>query len=74
VGTDLAVEMMAAAFDGGINLFDNAKGYAGGRSEEIMGHNRDLRPLWPKPTPSPWASSSSRVVLQEPARSVKLTT
>jgi len=71
---DSAVEMMAAANDGGINFFDNAEGYAGGRSEEIMGHNRDLRPLWPKPTPSPWASSSSRVVLQEPARSVKLTT
>jgi aryl-alcohol dehydrogenase-like predicted oxidoreductase len=26
--------MMAAAFDGGINFFDNAEGYAGGRSEE----------------------------------------
>jgi aryl-alcohol dehydrogenase-like predicted oxidoreductase len=37
VGTDSAVEMMAAAFDGGINFFDNAEGYAGGRSEEIMG-------------------------------------
>lgn len=30
VGTDSAVEMMAAAFDGGINFFDNAEGYAGG--------------------------------------------
>jgi aryl-alcohol dehydrogenase-like predicted oxidoreductase len=37
MSTDSAVEMMAAAFDGGINLFDNAEGYAGGRSEEIMG-------------------------------------
>ena len=37
VGADSAVEMMAAAYDGGINFFDNAEGYAGGRSEEIMG-------------------------------------
>jgi aryl-alcohol dehydrogenase-like predicted oxidoreductase len=26
VGTDSAIEMMAAAFDGGINFFDNAEG------------------------------------------------
>ncbi len=32
-----AVEMMAAAFDAGVNFFDNAEAYAGGRSEEIMG-------------------------------------
>jgi aryl-alcohol dehydrogenase-like predicted oxidoreductase len=48
VGTDSAVEMMAAAFDGGINFFDNAEGYAGGRSEEIMG--QALKRLgWPRP-------------------------
>ena len=47
VGADSAVEMMAAAFDGGINFFDNAEGYAGGRSEEIMG--QALRRLgWPR--------------------------
>jgi hypothetical protein len=32
-----AVEMMAAAYDAGVNFFDNAEVYAGGRSEEIMG-------------------------------------
>ena len=32
-----AAEMMAAAFDAGVNFFDNAEVYAGGRSEEIMG-------------------------------------
>ena len=37
VDTGQAVEMMAAAFDGGVNFFDNAEGYALGRSEEIMG-------------------------------------
>jgi len=33
----LAVDLMAAAFDAGVNFFDNAEVYAGGRSEEIMG-------------------------------------
>jgi voltage-dependent potassium channel beta subunit len=32
-----AVEMMAAAYDAGVNFFDNAEVYAGGKSEEIMG-------------------------------------
>jgi voltage-dependent potassium channel beta subunit len=37
VGMDSAVESMAAAFDAGVNFFDNAEAYAGGKSEEIMG-------------------------------------
>ncbi len=42
-----AVEMMAAAFDAGVNFFDNAEVYAQGRSEEIMG--RALKQLgWPR--------------------------
>ncbi|MFN7549203.1 MAG: potassium channel beta subunit family protein [Pseudomonadota bacterium] len=42
-----AAEMLAAAFDAGINFFDNAEVYAGGRSEEIMG--AALRQLgWPR--------------------------
>jgi voltage-dependent potassium channel beta subunit len=36
-GVDATVEMMAAAFDAGVNFFDNAETYAGGKSEEIMG-------------------------------------
>jgi len=32
-----AVEMMAAAYDAGVNFFDNAEAYAGGKSEEVMG-------------------------------------
>jgi voltage-dependent potassium channel beta subunit len=32
-----AMEMMAAAFDAGVNFFDNAEAYAGGESETIMG-------------------------------------
>jgi len=32
-----AVEMMAAAYDAGVNFFDNAESYAGGKSEEVMG-------------------------------------
>jgi voltage-dependent potassium channel beta subunit len=47
VDTGQAAEMMAAAFDAGINFFDNAEAYAGGRSEEIMGAAvRQLR--WPR--------------------------
>ena len=37
VGLKDTVEMMAAAYDAGVNFFDNAEGYAGGKSEEIMG-------------------------------------
>lgn len=36
-GTDSAVEMMAAAYDVGVNFFDNAEVYASGKSEEVMG-------------------------------------
>jgi voltage-dependent potassium channel beta subunit len=36
-GLDSAVAMMAAAYDAGVNFFDNAEAYAGGKSEEIMG-------------------------------------
>jgi voltage-dependent potassium channel beta subunit len=34
---DAAVAMMGAAYDAGVNFFDNAEGYASGKSEEIMG-------------------------------------
>jgi voltage-dependent potassium channel beta subunit len=33
----LAAEMMSAAYDAGVNFFDNAEVYANGRSEEVMG-------------------------------------
>ena len=36
-GVDDAVEMMSAAYDAGVNFFDNAEVYAFGKSEEIMG-------------------------------------
>jgi voltage-dependent potassium channel beta subunit len=32
-----AIEMMAVAYEAGVNFFDNAEGYADGKSEEIMG-------------------------------------
>ena len=32
-----AVNMMAAAYDAGVNFFDNAEVYANGKSEEVMG-------------------------------------
>lgn len=37
VDVDAAVEIMAAAFDAGVNFFDNAEAYARGKSEEVMG-------------------------------------
>jgi voltage-dependent potassium channel beta subunit len=37
IGVESAVEAMSAAYDAGVNFFDNAEVYAGGKSEEIMG-------------------------------------
>jgi voltage-dependent potassium channel beta subunit len=37
LGGDQARECLAAAFEAGVNFFDNAEVYARGRSEEIMG-------------------------------------
>ncbi len=37
VNVDAAVEMMTAAYEAGVNFFDNAEVYAGGKSEEVMG-------------------------------------
>ena len=37
VGTNAAVEMMTAAYEAGVNFFDNAEVYASGKSEEVMG-------------------------------------
>jgi len=42
-----AREMLAAAMDAGINFFDNAEAYAGGKSEQVMGEAiRSLQ--WPR--------------------------
>jgi voltage-dependent potassium channel beta subunit len=47
VDTSAAVEMMAAAYDAGVNFFDNAEVYAGGQSEVVMG--AALKALnWPR--------------------------
>ena len=37
LGSDLARECMAVAYDAGVNFFDNAEVYAKGQSESIMG-------------------------------------
>ena len=34
-----AVEMMSAAYEAGVNFFDNAESYAGGESERVMGES-----------------------------------
>ena len=36
-GVDKAVELMSAAYDAGVNFFDNAEEYADGQSEAVMG-------------------------------------
>jgi voltage-dependent potassium channel beta subunit len=36
-GIDSALEMMAAAYEAGVNFFDNAEIYANGKSEKVMG-------------------------------------
>lgn len=38
VGEQVARECMAAAYDAGVNFFDNAEGYAGGNAETVMGN------------------------------------
>jgi voltage-dependent potassium channel beta subunit len=47
VDVDAAAAMMAAAFEAGVNFFDNAEVYAAGRSEEIMGAALK-RLAWPR--------------------------
>ncbi|MEO6928665.1 MAG: aldo/keto reductase, partial [Casimicrobiaceae bacterium] len=37
MGVDAARECMQAAYDAGVNFFDNAEVYAGGQAETIMG-------------------------------------
>ncbi len=37
VDVKAAVDCMAAAYDAGVNFFDNAEVYAGGKSEQVMG-------------------------------------
>src|SRR5207247_3102396 len=47
VDTSAAREMLAVAYDAGINFFDNAEAYAGGESERVMGDA--IRALkWPR--------------------------
>ncbi|MCB0567197.1 MAG: aldo/keto reductase, partial [Phaeodactylibacter sp.] len=37
IGDDVAEEMMVAAYENGVNFFDNAEIYAQGKSEIVMG-------------------------------------
>jgi voltage-dependent potassium channel beta subunit len=37
IGDDTARQLLHAAYDGGINFFDNAEGYADGQAEVVMG-------------------------------------
>ena len=37
-GDDMAYDCMKAAYDAGVNFFDNAEAYAAGKAEEVMGN------------------------------------
>lgn len=37
ISDDVADELMSIAYENGVNFFDNAEGYAGGKSEMVMG-------------------------------------
>jgi aryl-alcohol dehydrogenase-like predicted oxidoreductase len=38
VGEDAALKCMSAAYDAGVNFFDNAEAYANGNAERVMGN------------------------------------
>ena len=38
VGEEVATECMSAAYDAGVNFFDNAEAYSGGNAEVVMGN------------------------------------
>jgi voltage-dependent potassium channel beta subunit len=38
IGEDAAEQLMRTAYDAGINFFDNAESYAGGKAETVMGN------------------------------------
>lgn len=38
VGEDIALKCMSAAYEAGVNFFDNAEAYAGGNAEVVMGN------------------------------------
>lgn len=54
VGNEIARDCMRTAYEAGINFFDNAEAYAGGRAEEVMGEILAAE-KWPRDT---WMVSS----------------
>ncbi len=47
ISDKMADELMGIAYDAGVNFFDNAEGYAEGRSEEVMGQILKAK-NWPR--------------------------
>ncbi len=47
VGEDAATKCMSAAYDAGVNFFDNAEAYANGNAEKVMG-NVLKKMAWPR--------------------------
>ena len=51
VGGDIAYDCMVAAYDAGVNFFDNAESYADGNAEIVMG-NVLKKTAWPRFSPT----------------------
>ena len=49
ISNDTAAELMTAAYDAGVNFFDNAEAYASGQAETVMG-NILRKKGWPRDT------------------------
>ncbi len=47
VGEDVALKCMSTAYEAGVNFFDNAEAYAGGKAEVVMG-NVFKKTGWPR--------------------------
>lgn len=54
ISDDVAEQLMVTAYENGVNFFDNAEGYANGKSEEVMGAIL-AKHKWPRDT---WLVSS----------------
>ncbi len=71
-GIDSTVTMLAAAYDAGVNFFDNADMYADGEAEVMMGKAiKDLprealvissKVFWPTPSPTSTPSPTCRIL------------
>ena len=69
---DDALKLMSAAYDAGINFFDNAEGYESGKSKELMGKHCVN---WPgHATPSSFQAKCFGVAVSQPSMACRAST